>query len=292
MSQQAAIIVLVDVGPALAARTLENNVYLFDNLKNQGSEGLGTGNLVTAIRGSCWNDGSQASEQVLNWAPYALGSIPSTVPRNYLLHRSHQSDQQALAEVRSLASQSSGTLKDVKQKLGTIADGIGTRARVRSAGEARTRHSHKVLDVKGNIKPPDGAGDGASDHNNGTPVITDISGEAVEQGIMYPAQYGSPDLVSGGMYWSASLDTSRPGTYAYTMEIELHELVRHGDDLVWEPVRMRHEVGLKITYDARRNGFTGAGVGLLPVVTAGWPTGATTEVPEETIVAESVGGGA
>jgi hypothetical protein len=265
MGQQAAIIVLVDAGSALATRTLENNIYLFDNLKNQGSEGIGTPNLVTAIRGSCWSDGSQAAEQVLNWAVYSLGSIPPTVPRNYLLHRSQQSDRQALAELRTLASQSGGTLKDVKERLDTIADGVGVRAKVASVGQERTRHAHKVFDVTGNVRPPDAVADSSTDQSHSTPVVTDISGEAVEMGIMYPAQYGSPDLFSGGMYWSASVGTSRPGTYAYTMEIELHELVPRDGDFVWEPVRMRHDAHLKITNDAMRNGFTGAGVGLLPI---------------------------
>ena len=41
MSQQLGIILLIDVVAAIEANTLEGNTYLFDNMKLQGSEGLG-----------------------------------------------------------------------------------------------------------------------------------------------------------------------------------------------------------------------------------------------------------
>jgi hypothetical protein len=83
MTQQLAIIVLVDVGTALTSKTLDGNTYLFDNMQFHGSTGEGTGELVTAINGSYWQDGSQGTEEVLNWLPYSLGSIPPTLPRGY-----------------------------------------------------------------------------------------------------------------------------------------------------------------------------------------------------------------
>jgi hypothetical protein len=101
--------------------------------------------------------------------------------------------------------------------------------------------------------------------NNQTPVITDITGEAVDQKIMYPALYGSPDLVTDGWYWSASVDTSRPGTYSYTMEIELHELTLTDGEWVWEPVRLLHDSSIRVTTEPKRNGFTNAGIGILPI---------------------------
>src|SRR6266567_3491634 len=104
MTQQLAIIVLVDVGGALASRTLKDNTYLFDNMKLHGSENQGTGDLVTAICGAYWRDGSQASEQVLNWLPYSLGSIPPTVPHSYHAIRAQQVDQQALTDLAALTN--------------------------------------------------------------------------------------------------------------------------------------------------------------------------------------------
>jgi hypothetical protein len=100
--------------------------------------------------------------------------------------------------------------------------------------------------------------------NYPAPVIVDITGEAVDQKIIYPAEYGSPDLVTDGWYWSASVDVSRPGTYAYTMEIHLHELI-WSDGWVWEPVPMCFDSRIRITNEPKRNGFTGAGAGMLPI---------------------------
>jgi hypothetical protein len=64
MSQQLGIILLIDVVAAIEANTLEGNTYLFDNMKLQGSEGLGTGKLISAINGTSYCDGSQANEQL------------------------------------------------------------------------------------------------------------------------------------------------------------------------------------------------------------------------------------
>lgn len=265
MSQQLAIIVLVDVGAALKSRTLKDNTYLFDNMKLQGSEGEGTGDLVTAINGTHWLDGSQANEQVLNWLPYSLGSIPPTVPRNYNASSARRSDQQALDALVELANRPGTSSTDIVAELNRIQSNVGTRTRVKSARRARNRAGQKVMDVTGKIISWD-SDDGAPVLNNRTPVITDIVGEAVDQNIMYPALYGSPDLVTDGWYWSASVDTSRPGTYSYTMEIELHELIQKGDELVWESVDMTYESRIRIITEPKRNGFTKAGIGMLPIV--------------------------
>ncbi|MEV3855563.1 hypothetical protein AB0J38_14685 [Streptomyces sp. NPDC050095] len=259
MAQQLAIIVLVDVGTALASGTLDGNTYLFDNMKLHGSEGQGTGDLETAINGSTWGDGSQAGEQVLNWLPYSLGSIPPTVPRGYTTDRARQSDQQALAALGSLTgAHVSGA--DRTAEVDRISASVGTR--VKTTRRTRGRLSdQKILDVTGNVVTDEDAGT----HSYPAPVITDIYGEAVDEKIMYPAEYGSPDLVTDGWYWSATVDSSRPGTYTYSMRIQLHRLVHREDALLWEPVNMTCESKLRITSQPRRNAFTKAGLGMLPV---------------------------
>ncbi|WP_405579622.1 hypothetical protein [Streptomyces sp. NBC_01190] len=259
MGQQLAIIVLVDTGNALESRTLEGNTYLFDNMKLQGSEGEGTGDLVTAVNSSTWSDGSQASEAVLNWLPYSLGSIPPTVPRSYQADRARQSDQQALDALSTLADRPATSTAETASELSRIQRTAGTR--VRSTARSRNPSGHKLLDVTGNIVTDQGAGA----HSYPPPVITDITGEAVDLKIIYPAEYGSPDLVTDGWYWSATVDTSRPGTYAYTMHIQLHELVHRAEDWLWEPVTLQVDSNLKITSEPKRNAFTKAGLGLLPL---------------------------
>ncbi|MFI6504521.1 hypothetical protein [Nonomuraea typhae] len=259
MPQQLAIIVLVDVANALEDKTLEGNAYLFDNMKLQGSEPQGTGDLVTAIHGSYWQDGSQATEQVLNWLPYSLGSIPPTVPRGYEADRARETDRQALRDLESLVLKPAGQGDDTAAQLSQIQQTLGTRTRTtrRTRGPA----SQKVLDVTGNVVAPDST----AGHSYPAPVITDVYGEAVDKKIMYPAEYGSPDMVTDGWYWSATVDSTRPGTYAYTMAIQLHRLVQQGSDWTWEPVDLTCDSALKITSEPKRNAFTKAGVGMLPI---------------------------
>jgi hypothetical protein len=260
MAQQLAIIVLVDIGNALEANTLEGNTYLFDNMKLHGSEGQGTGDLVTAIHGAYWRDGSQATEQVLNWLPYSLGSIPPTVPRGYESDRTRQSDTQAIAELDALMAKPDATGSDPTAGLTQIRKAVGTRVKTTRRTKGRLS-GQKILDLTGEVVTDTAA----NTHSYPAPVITDIYGQAVDEKIMYPAEYGSPDLVTDGWYWSATVDSSRPGTYAYTMRIQLHKLVRRGSETLWEPVNMTCESKLKVTTEPKINGFTGAGLGLLPV---------------------------
>ncbi|MFF1692736.1 hypothetical protein ACFVXC_03820 [Streptomyces sp. NPDC058257] len=260
MPQQLAIIVLVDVGNALESESLEGNTYLFDNMKLQGSTNQGTGELVTAINGSYWRDGSQASEQVLNWLPYSLGSIPPTVPRGYESDRARQTDEQALADLQDLASKSSVVGNDQQEQLSQVRKTVG--ARVKTSRRTRGRLSgQKILDVTGKVLTEENT----AAYTYPAPVITDIYGEAVDSKIMYPAEYGSPDLVTDGWYWSATVDTSRPGTYSYVMRIQLHKLVGLNGELRWEAVDLVCPSTLKITSEPRRNAFTKAGMGMLPI---------------------------
>lgn len=264
MAQQLAIIVLVDIANALKSRSLDGHVYLFDNMKFQGSTGEGTADLVTAVRGSYWSDGSQGTEQVLNWLPASLGSIPPTVPRSYHADRARRSDQQALADLAALASRAPGD-GDVAAQLGQIQRSVGRR--VRASQGSRSLASRKILDVTGHVV----TGGTNAAVNYPAPVINDVTGQAVDEKIIYPAEYGSPDMVSDGWYWSATIDTSRPGTYAYTLHIQLHELAQRNGESVWEPVDFTCESHLEITTEPKRNAFTGQGLGVLPIPLAPLP---------------------
>ncbi|NEQ79028.1 MAG: hypothetical protein F6K26_01810 [Moorea sp. SIO2I5] len=98
-----------------------------------------------------------------------------------------------------------------------------------------------------------------------SPIITDITGEAVDKNIIYPAAYGSPDMVTDGWYWSASVNTYTPGTYSYTMHIQLYKLSREGKEYTYIPVDFTHNAYIKISNDPKVNGFTNAGIGYLPI---------------------------
>ncbi|MHC5904521.1 hypothetical protein ACVNF4_11530 [Streptomyces sp. S6] len=254
MPQQLGIIVLVDTANALADKTLSGNTYWFDNQKLHGSENQGTENLVSAINGSYWQDGSQATEQVLNWLPYSLGSLPPSVPRGYQAERSRLSDEEALADLEALLD---GKGAPDAAQLERVRKALGKRTKTRGNGH----QGEKILDVTGNVVTD--VGDQV--HNYPPPIITDIYGQAVDEKIMYPAEYGSPDLVTDGWYWAASVDTSRPGTYTYTVRIQLHDLVLRDGEVEWTPVNFTCRSTLKIVTEPKRNGFTKAGMGYLPV---------------------------
>ncbi|MEV4678395.1 hypothetical protein AB0K34_42715 [Actinomadura sp. NPDC049382] len=258
MAQQQAIIVMVDIAGALQDRNLKGNIYLFDNMKFLGSTGDGTEDLVTAIPGTYWSDGSQGTEQVLNWALASLGSIPPTVPRSYHADRAGAIDREALAEIGAVADRAPDPSVDTTADLEHLRRRVGTHAR-RPRG-SRGLASAKVLDVTGNAVTGEDAA-----YNYPPPIITDLTGEAVDEKIIYPAQYGSPDMVSDGWYWSATVDTARPGTYSYTMHIQLHELVYRNGEPVWESVDMTWRSAIRVTTEPKRNAFTGAGLGHLPM---------------------------
>ncbi|MBO2445952.1 hypothetical protein J4573_02510 [Actinomadura barringtoniae] len=256
MAQQHGIIVLIDVANALESRTLDGNAYWFDNMKFLGSAGEGTQQLVTIVPGTYYMDGSQATEQVLNWLPAALGAIPPTVPVNYHAERAQQTDRQALEQLAALTEATGiGAGTGVERIQGEV----GRRAR-RPRG-SRSLTTGKVLDVTGQVAGTDPT----AAYNYPKPVITGITGQAVDEKIMYPAQYGSPDMVYDGWYWAATVDTSRPGVYPYRMDVQLHELVERDGELVWESVNLACDSALKITAEPKVNGFTHAGLGALPV---------------------------
>jgi hypothetical protein len=272
MSQQLGIILMVDVNSAVQDGSLEGNSYLYDNMKLQGSEGLGTGKLVSAINGSQWSDGSQANEQVLNWLPYGVGSLPPTIPKSFLVDKSKNSDFKMIEKFMGLAKDGESRFSDVAamlEEIKKISQSAGVKTKARSKhGKGRKRNigdaGQKIMDVTGQLVDlPDNSS--VPDINSLNPLITNITGEAVDTGIIYPAAYGSPDMVTDGWYWAASVDTSRPGTYAYTMHVQLYTLVFEEGEWTWAPVDMTCDAYIKISNDPKVNGFTGHGVGLLPI---------------------------
>jgi hypothetical protein len=273
MSQQLGIILLIDVAAAIEANTLKGNTYLFDNMKLQGSEGLGTGKLISAINGTSYCDGSQANEQVLNWLPYGVGSLPPTLPKSFLSDKSKNSDLKVLEEIQALTDRLTGANPDkqnissVVQELQKISKAVGVKTQVQSKKSNVNQDighlGQKIMDVTGNlVTEVDGK---IPEINSLNPIVTNITGEAVDKNVIYPAAYGSPDMVTDGWYWAASIDTSRPGTYAYTMHIQLYKLSRENGAWAWVPVDFTHDAYIKISNDPKKNGFTNAGIGYLPI---------------------------
>lgn len=275
MSQQLEIIVMIDIEAAIKANTLEGNTYLFDNMKLQGSEGQGTDNLVTAINGTHYFDGSQADEQVLNWLPYGIGSLPPTLPKTFHADKSRNSDLKGLAELKGLAD---GIEQTEKAKFTKIEDLIKELKRISKNTGVKTKVKNKRKDVRRDVggaglKIMDVTGEFISkseetipEVSHLPPIITDITGEAVDKEIIYQAEYKSPDLRTEGWYWSASVDTYKPGIYAYTMHIQLYKLSFMDGEWTWVPVNMTFQSRINVTSYPKKNGFTHGGVGMLPIM--------------------------
>lgn len=218
MSRQITIMVMIDSEAAIAEGTLENNIYLIDSERQDGSTGEGTQYLTTAVGNGFYRDGSQAEEVVLNWCVTYIASAPPTLPRFYAAYMRKKKRAAALTR---------------------LLDGNG----VTPPAEIKLLRSPEDMET------------------DFSPYISGISGEAVEKGVIFPAQYGTPVPVHGGWYWSASVSTYQPGVYKYKLHITLSRRNKGKT----EAVEMTHEAYIRIDTAPQRNGFTGGGIGFIPI---------------------------
>jgi len=239
MSQQLGILVVIDNEAAVVSGTLRDHIYLIDNGHWAGSSGEATGELVTAVEGT--QSASQLEQQVLNWVPFGIGSPPVPTPQIAFLQTP---DYALLADVPHPVRRPQYFQPRILDSAGVdIRDSLSMRdsgGRVRLAGaEDKT------------VYYPD-------------PAIINITGEAVDLGVIFPAQYGSPDFFSEGLYWSATVDTNKVGLFSYTMHIRLHYSTRHDGVVTDHAITLPHSAYIKVTRDFAKNGFANTPM-ILPV---------------------------
>ena len=273
MNQQITIIVMIDTMAAIKANKLDDYIYLFDDLNSKESVGLGTSNLTTAIDGTYWADGSQASDAILNWLIAGVGSLPATLPRRYVLDRTRRSDQKILEDLRQLVAGKQGPetnqgLLDTDKASKGLGILTATKSRRATGAAAKIRRATsvaaKLLDLTGRIVPADQ--EYLPYISLQPPIITNITGEAVDKGIVYPVQGGTPIGINAGWYWNATLSTYQPGIYSYTMHFTLYNpIFLKGGTLEWEPVEMTHTASIWVKSRPMKNGFTHGAMGLLPI---------------------------
>lgn len=266
MSQQLAILLMIDVEAALKANTLKGNTYLIDNMKSHGSKGEGTGHLISIINGTYWFDGSQANEQVMNWWVYGIGALPRTLPRSFyqfkLIENSSDSLHSITAELNKIVDADGiKNITGISEKLSRITKTLPYPCKIKSIHGRIKDINIKIMNITGEtISEDDMPGSSPI-----PPVITGISGEAVDKKVIFPAQYGSPDLNTDGWYWSATVDTNQTGTYAFNLHVTMFKYSKVAGEIIWMPVEMIYESYVHITNNAKRNGFTGGAVGVLPI---------------------------
>jgi len=277
LSQEITIIVMIDTVGGINANSLDGYIYLVDNLRTEGSTGVGTGQLTSAVNGQHWSDGSQASEIVMNWAVTGISSPPLTLPRNYQTDRSHTIEAEALAKLNATVERletfgSEGSSVNNLQKIRTER---GINALVKNKNGGTSDLGLKLLDLQGRVVPLELTTSyqsrirepklESSDFSQFWPKMTNITGEAVDKGILFPAQYGSPLSMNDGWYWSASASTHKPGIYSYTMQFTLYSLTFIDGHAVWEPKDMTYDAKIRVTSNSKTNGFTKGAIGMLPI---------------------------
>lgn len=261
MSQQITIILMIDTEAAIRANKLEENIYMFDSLRTEGSKGAGTGNLITSIIGNHWCDGSQASQIILNWVASGIGSFPQTLPKHYYKNRTKSLNDKLHAKLNYLKNEKN--LNSLKQDENLINMTMGM-SKIKNFSGKGQDYVIRTLTSTGKPYIP-GKTDESISYLN--PIITDITGEAVYKGVIFPAQYGSPGVIKNGWYWSAGVDTSKVGIYSYTLRITVYKpkYVEEISAFEWEPIQMMYDSNIRIASEPKINGFTNGFMGELPI---------------------------
>jgi hypothetical protein len=261
MEKQITILTLIDIPSALAEQTLENNIYLLDSVKAEGSTGEGAPQLTTAVNGYSWIDGSQACEVVLNWFTTGIGALPITLSRAYCAHRSKKAPEEIARDLVRYYKSSGGFTPDAGASTSAnhMADAMDNQLLIMADGETVKKTGVKMLNIYGQ---PAAQEDHPSTLNYLSPKIVNIRGEAVERNVIFPAMYSSAIEASEGWYWSATVSTMKAGTYSYILDVALF---RKEKGNVWKPELYAFEAKIKISTEPMINGFTGKGVGYLPV---------------------------
>jgi hypothetical protein len=240
MSQQLGILLMIDSAAAIEARSLDGNIYLIDNAKWAGSTGEGTGHLVTAVDGT--RVSSQADTQVLNWLPLGIESPPPTLPQTFFLHEAARKSllQRSPAAAAPFVAPAPQPLRLPRRALDILGREVGQAKAHALSGHEQDQTPAKAADTR--IYYPN-------------PVITNIAGEAVDLRVIYPAQYGSPDLFSDGLYWSATVDTNKVGHFAYTLYITLFYSERLDGKMTERWVTLPYVAYINVTNAITTNGF-------------------------------------
>lgn len=300
MSQQFGIMIMIDVKAALQTRNLRDHVYLIDNMKDFGSQNEGTNKLISKVNGTYWASGKQAGEEVMNWLAIDINDMPRTVqkPSYYTYFKAKAIEHflkkhvKRASKIEKLEKLSKNTQSDTnatsdnenKEKpdidiqisnegFQTILSKIKEITNVAEGGLKTNTDPSKNIESKWPLVSLTGAIENKdigkdveyNDYINLPPIVTNITGEAVDLGIIFPGQYGSPNFITEGWYWCATVNTAKAGKYRYTAHVTLFELVTKDDKISWKPVQMTFDSHILISRDPMRNGFTGAGDSFLPI---------------------------
>jgi hypothetical protein len=234
---QSSIVLLVDVEALLEERKVENNAYLIDDTQRFRFHNQEAQPRTTYVRGALAPDSSQASSEIMNWAGFGIAAAPRTIPKA-IFQRQYGSAARSSPNSPPLSTTVAGSAE---------------------------RHWHPFLAFPRTVGAERKEGDMTVADTS--PVIIDITGPAVDNYVIYPAQYGSPDFHTDGWYWSATVDVHKIGVHVYFIDFLVYRPIKEGNDaVVWTPERYALEAKIDISFGVVRNGFTGYGPGVLPLI--------------------------
>lgn len=266
MGQQLGIVAVIDIAAAVEANSLQNHIWLVDNGGWEGSTGEGAGTLASAIDVT---DAAQAGPPTLNWLPIGVGTLPITVPQTFFLY---EDDRATLTHAPLPAKHPQRFPVRIRNVLGDEVN-IKHAERSPTGAEAATALSGKNIHDPGRARFLRGAVSRVAQADDQDviyypdPAIYRIGGEAVEQGVIFPAQYGSPELFSDGLYWSATVNPNIQGAFRYTMWITLFYSRRDKHGVVTDhSVTLPHDAWLAISKGGVRSGFLDDTLAIIPVV--------------------------
>ncbi len=274
MSQQFGIMIMIDVKAALKTKSLSDHLYLIDNMRNFGSKNEGTNALVSKVNGTYWLDGSQAGENIMNWLAIDINDLPITVQK--AAHYKNKSTEQLLKNlaysanenVFNNAKESTTKKEEVSLLVKAQVEEIEHKTKglhVNYESYIKRKSERPLINTKGQLIEK--LEDNIDNVVNLPPIVTNITGEAVELGIIFPAQYGSPNFSTEGWYWCATVNTATEGQYSYTVHVTLFDLVLAEDNksAYWEPIEMTFDSSILISREEMKNGFTGGADSYLPI---------------------------
>ncbi|SIS91219.1 hypothetical protein [Insolitispirillum peregrinum] len=261
---QISIMLVVDNAAALATGTLDGHIYLIDNTQHLVGvdEVAGTPEKnVTHVIGTHDASGGQASEAILNWLSCGVSGPPSTLPRLFR----HRNGEETFNARLAAAVQDAATPAALNKLFGKS----GPFGQPHPVMLVQTLDGATVP-LLGGVMTASGTAvhEASRDSINAfPPVVTNLYGPAVDDGVIYPALYGSPDPYTEGWYWSASVDTSKVGRHQYLVDVQIHQPEVNDDGrVVWMPRIFTMSAELEVVLQPQLNGFTGAYAGaVLPL---------------------------
>jgi hypothetical protein len=248
---QTSIYLMLAVGRALLEGRIEGNAYQLQTQLQRGA--VEDAAEKTAIRVSAVGvhrpDGGIADDVTLNWI---IGSVlglalarptPIDMPSGWVV-----SNPEALEALPADATHAQllDVLEDLEREYGITGDTPIDGFPKLFDGQAM---SFREVVMGGHISP----------------VLVDITGQAVDDAVIFPAQYGSPDMRTDGWYWSATVDTNKVGRHQCDLHIQLFRPRIEDSTIVWDPEVHVLTMDLVVGQITQVNGFTGAGIGYLPI---------------------------